>query len=170
MNKIWKLLGIGLVLLAFIGAVSAQWQQTGASQIDNNEANKAEELLANASIEEFQSYRDDETHYRVVSDGEYVGVLWEDLNLKDLTVGEPYNARWGVKVPLVHNNEAVGQLFVEGKPEGHGWQNNDNGRYNCGGSNGQANGQAQAQGSQHGQGGGTPPHNGHSHEHGFRYR
>ncbi|MFO7966181.1 MAG: hypothetical protein R6U44_01095 [Archaeoglobaceae archaeon] len=144
MKKTWKILGILLVFLAFIGAASAQWQQNSSEQMDTDEvAQQAKELLDKAEIEEFQGYRTDIVHYRIVSDGEYVGVLWEDVSLDDLTLGEPYNARWGTKVPLLYNDETVGQLFVDGTPGGQGWQNNSGG-YCCGAAN--ADGQARSQG------------------------
>ncbi|MFP3909217.1 MAG: hypothetical protein ACLFVX_05095 [Archaeoglobaceae archaeon] len=169
MRNIWKILGIGLVLLAFIGAASAQWQQNTPEQIDVDETvQTAEELLVNAEVEEFQGCRTDTVHYRIVSEGEYVGVLWEEVSLDELTTGEPYSARWGTKVPLIHNNETVGQLFVDGTPGGHGWQNGNG--YCCRAAN--ADGQAQSQGP-HGKGqcDGTGQNAGNAHGHGgFRNR
>lgn len=162
MKKIWKILGIGLVILAFIGAASAHWQQTELSQIGADEAAKnAEELLDSVQVEEFQSYRYDTVHYRLVSDSEYVGVLWGDVNLDDLTVGEPYSARWGTKAPLIYNGETVSQIFLDGTPGAQGWHNTDDRA---------ANGQARVQGP-YGHCGGAGPHNlGHANHGGFRYR
>ncbi len=167
--KMWKILGIGLVLLAIIGAASAHWQQNETSQIGTEEtAQQAEELLANAELEEFQGYRTDTVHYRIVSDEEYVGVLWENVSLDELSIGEPYSARWGVKVPLLYNGETVGQLFVDGTPGGQGWQ--DGNGYCCGAGNadGQTQGQTHGQGpyGPHGQCDGTGQNTGNAYRHG----
>ena len=40
-------------------------------------------------------------------DGQIVGVLWGDVNLDKITVGDPFNTPFGEKYPLYYNGELV---------------------------------------------------------------
>lgn len=111
MRKIWKMLGIGVVLLALITTASAHWWWE--SEDSEKITQEAEELLKNAELEEYHSYRFYTVHYRIISEGRYVGVLWEDVSLDEVVAGEPHLMMWGARVPLLYNGEVVGWLFVE---------------------------------------------------------
>jgi len=134
MRKIWKILGVCAILIAMVSTTSAWNPGWGWPTVQNEVSTddvvqKAEEILKNADVEEFFSYKYDTMHYRIINGGEYVGVLWEDVKLSDLTTGEPYPTMWGWRVPLIYNENVVGQLFVDGEPGlGYGYGH----RY-CGG-------------------------------------
>jgi len=117
MRKIWKIFGIGL-LLAIIATASAFGYQNSTyanSDLQNEDLiQKAYGLLERAEIREVQGYAD--THYLLIADGKTVGVLWKDVDLRDITVGKPFIARWGAKVPLMVGEEVVGQTFIKGEP------------------------------------------------------
>lgn len=42
-----------------------------------------------------------------------VGQLWENANLKDLTVGSYWSGRWGVNVQLVKDGKVVGMMWLK---------------------------------------------------------
>ena len=135
MRKIWKIFGIGL-LIAITATASAFGYQNSVyanSDLQNEDlVQKAYELLEKAEIKEVQNT----THYLLIVDGETVGVLWKNVNLENVTIGEPFIARWGARVPLLLGEEVVGQIFVEGEPfgwtqsgansemNGYGWHGN----------------------------------------------
>lgn len=173
MRNIWKILGVGAVLLTMIGVASAWspgwgWTTTENEVSTDDVIQKAEEILKNADLEEFLSYRYDTMHYRIVNEGEYVGVLWENVELSDLTAGEPYPAMWGWRVPLIYNGDFIGHLFVNGTSKtiptngyehGHGYcwgiagfPDNDAGkyRYSTGNAYKHANGYGMHGGMMHG--------------------
>ncbi|MBO8181830.1 MAG: hypothetical protein H0Z28_03435 [Archaeoglobus sp.] len=124
MRKVLKF-GIGMLI-----AIATIAMATAATAVVENENGKAYGMKAYEMLEkaELESYGD---HYIIVVDGERVGVLWKDVKLEDVTVGEPFEAEWGVKAPLLVGKEVVGQIFVEGKPFGwmHSTANSEMNRY-----------------------------------------
>lgn len=48
----------------------------------------------------------------IMVDNQIVGQLWEDADLKTLTVGSSWAGRWGVNVELAKDGKVVGMLWV----------------------------------------------------------
>ncbi len=132
MRKIWKIFGIGM-LIAITATASAFGYQNSVyanSGVQNEDLlQKAYELLENAEVREVQSYAN--THYLLIVNGETAGVLWKNVNLEDIKIGEPFVARWGAKAPLLVGEEVVGQIFIEGRPFGWMHANNANNANNA---------------------------------------
>lgn len=129
-NKgIWKLLGVFVLVTATIGLTMACGYGNGdcgtcqylTEVTDPTLKQEAEELLKNVVVEERYSYRYDTTRYVLLNNSKVVGVVWETVDLKDLTVGSLFQTNWGVKAELLYNGKVVGQLYLEGGPTG--WQN-----------------------------------------------
>jgi hypothetical protein len=122
MRKVWKIGLIGLLVLSLIVVASAYrfnsnqtWQNAGSAEYDIGDIEaKAREILSNAEVVERCA---NATHYSLVYDGSVVGVLWKNVDLSNVEIGQPLLARWGAKVPLYSNGELVGQIFV-GQPFG----------------------------------------------------
>lgn len=125
MRKVWKIGLMGLLILSLIVGASAYRfgapdqirQNTGIAEYDVSEIEaKAREILSNAEVVERCTAN--VTHYSIVYDGKVVGVLWKNVDLNSVEIGQPWIAKWGVKVPLYSNGELVGQMFIDGQPFG----------------------------------------------------
>jgi len=126
MRKVWKIGLMGLLILSLIvgasayrfGAPDQVRQNTGIAEYDVSEIEaKAKEILSNAEVVERCA---NVTHYSLVYDGKIVGMLWKNVDLNSVEIGQPWLARWGAKVPIYSNGELVGQIFVDGQPFGFG--------------------------------------------------
>jgi hypothetical protein len=147
MRKVWKTLGVvGIVFVAMVTAAAYGNMENGGyangcfwySNDTDDTLQKAENLLKNAEIKEIYSYRFDTKHYMILKDGEFVGIIWKDINPADVSIGTVLSTKWGAKATLIYNGEVVGQIFVDGKP--FGWQNTDDGQFNGCNGNGHRNG------------------------------
>jgi len=47
------------------------------------------------------------------SDDAIVGNLWEDVDLKDITIGDYWETYRGIKVELLKGDEVVGMMWIE---------------------------------------------------------
>jgi hypothetical protein len=47
-------------------------------------------------------------HYHIVYDNRTIGVLWQNVSLKDVQIGKPLAFRWGYRYPLFYNGQYVG--------------------------------------------------------------
>ncbi len=51
-------------------------------------------------------------HIPLVVEGNIVGELWEDIELKDLDIGAYWYGKWGIKVQLVKDGRVVGFIWL----------------------------------------------------------
>ncbi|MDK2987889.1 hypothetical protein [Methanothermococcus thermolithotrophicus] len=88
----------------------------------------SQEILNNATLVEIPSPTNT-TYYSITYNDEEVGKLWKNVDLKELTIGDPRFTMWGVVVPLYSSlEEYVGNLYLDwtnygsygrGYPMGH---------------------------------------------------
>jgi hypothetical protein len=128
--RVWKVAVAGLMAIGLIALVSAQpfgiacgamqtkscgcWANYNVSY--DEIAQKAMDILSNAQLDRCPYCN----HYAIVKDGRIVGMLWQNVDLSNVEIGQPCIARWGARVPLMYDGHIVGQLFIDGVP--FGWQ------------------------------------------------
>ncbi|AGK61021.1 hypothetical protein Asulf_01017 [Archaeoglobus sulfaticallidus PM70-1] len=123
MRLMWKLAAVFVI----IGAVSL----VAAENLDD--------VLHNSEVQATC-----QNHYRLIHDGKFVGVLWENADPSKLRVGEEYRSWWGIRAPILDGDREVGQLRMmnESLQQGHhGAHHGNHGQYwqdhscgNCDGS------------------------------------
>gem|GEM_PF-5965635 len=118
-----------LIVIATMSALG--YQSSANSDMQNELVRKAYELLENAEVMEVRA-----GHLLIVG-GEAAGMLWKNVKVEDITIGEPFTVRWSARAPLLAGEEVVGQIFVEGRQFGlhsdanpgmsrRGWYGNGN--------------------------------------------
>jgi hypothetical protein len=53
------------------------------------------------------------THIPIVVDGQIVGEIWEDVDLKELKPAAYWLGKWGYKVELVKDGRVIGFLWLQ---------------------------------------------------------
>ncbi len=51
-------------------------------------------------------------HIPLIVEGNIVGELWEDVEIKDLDIGTYWYGKWGIKVQLIKNGRVVGFIWL----------------------------------------------------------
>jgi hypothetical protein len=124
--RLWKVAIVGILVLIGLMSFGMAGEVVQLQETDTGIVQKAVDILNNAQLVPKCMYCN---HYAIVKDGQIVGVLWQNVNLSDVEIGQPYLAKWGVRIPLVYNGQIVGQLFVDGIP--FGWQNHHYCKHHC---------------------------------------
>ncbi len=52
------------------------------------------------------------SRYLIENNGYIVGVLWQNVSIKKLEIGQPFEMPWFIKVPLIYNGQIVGFLKI----------------------------------------------------------
>ena len=101
MKKLKRLVLLSLITIAVIVVVSAQSILKSESEID------VKYILDNAEI--LKTYCN---HYLIIYNNRIIGVLWQNVSLKDVQIGQPWITKWGYKYPLFYQGQYIGQLFI----------------------------------------------------------
>ncbi|MEO2117307.1 MAG: hypothetical protein ABGW92_02725 [Methanocaldococcus sp.] len=103
-----KKLVMAILGITLIGTIYAfpPWMIVQSQTVEGETTNSSD-ILKNVTIEEYitpAGYK----IYGLVKNGEVVGVLWNNVDLNKITVGNPIYTWWGAKYPLYYNGYLVG--------------------------------------------------------------
>ena len=114
---------MAIVGIALIGVAYAfpPWMAYQTQTTENTDINPTEILKEAEIVQHTTPFGYNVSHLEI--DGKIVGVLWKDVNLSEVTVGEPFNTPFGEKYPLYYNGELVGFVFTNhpGNYYAHGY-------------------------------------------------
>jgi hypothetical protein len=113
----WALIVAGLAVITAMPA-SAQWRQGPGyyfwgKEIPQTEVEKrVGEVLSGATKQAAWISPRGIRHFPIVSKGQVVGNLWEDIDLKEVKVGVYWAGPRGTRVELVKDTRVVGMLWL----------------------------------------------------------
>jgi hypothetical protein len=82
-------------------------------EVDRGKVDAAvKETLSKASKGQVWSTPAGTKHTPLLIDNEVIGQLWEDVDLKTLTIGAFWAGPWGVNVELVKDGRVIGTVWV----------------------------------------------------------
>ena len=73
---------------------------------------EAKTLLEKAIKGEAWRSRCGTLHIPLIVEGNIIGELWEDTEIKDLDIGTYWYGKWGIKVQLTKNGRIVGFIWL----------------------------------------------------------
>ncbi|XRO75309.1 hypothetical protein ACO3TA_00035 [Methanocaldococcus sp. 28A] len=98
---------LGITLMGVVFAFPPWMNMQTTENIDIN----PEDILKTANIVNYTTpFGYNISHLEI--DGQIVGVLWKDVDLSKLEIGEPFNTPFGEKYPLYYDGELVGFVFT----------------------------------------------------------
>ncbi len=119
MSKHLNVVVVGLLMLGITATASAcpwyhgcPWWYYNTTPVNYSDIQKrAEDMLNGANTLAVKNWWGYEVYF-IVKNGVVEGVLWDNVNLNDVKVGQPYFTPWFAKVPLIYDGKIVGMLNV----------------------------------------------------------
>lgn len=110
------ILGIALIGMAY---AFPPWMAYQTQTTENTDINPVDILKTAEVVQHTTPFGYNLSHLEI--DGKIVGVLWKDVDLSKLEVGEPFNTPFGEKYPLYYDRELVGFIFTNHPASHYGY-------------------------------------------------